>query len=209
VLDPAGERQRIAVAHLRGCPACRRRVASLRGLAVVLPPVLTFPGAGKAGLAALVAGGHGAAAPAPLGASAAAGSGAAGGGWAVGGSGLAAKLAAGCLLVLGVGAGCAVLGRSAHRGGHSSPPAWRNTAGLPPRIEPGAVPRSAGPVPVRPRPASETPRPAGQQREFTPEQPPPSAPSARVARTATDRSRATGVTPSAGANAAEHEFAPG
>src|SRR5579871_958254 len=53
VLDPDGERYRIAAAHLDDCPACRRHVASLRGLAVALPPVLTLPGAGKAGLAAL------------------------------------------------------------------------------------------------------------------------------------------------------------
>ena len=103
VLDPEGERHRIALAHLRDCPACRRHVAALRGLAAALPPVLTLPGAGKAALAALAAGGaHGggagfatatgapSAAPgaplgAPLGASAAAGGGAAGGGWALGG----------------------------------------------------------------------------------------------------------------------------
>jgi DNA-directed RNA polymerase specialized sigma24 family protein len=37
VLDPAGERHTLAVAHCRECPACRAHVASLRGLAAVLP----------------------------------------------------------------------------------------------------------------------------------------------------------------------------
>ena len=37
VLDPQGERHALAVAHCRECPACRAHVASLRGLASVLP----------------------------------------------------------------------------------------------------------------------------------------------------------------------------
>ena len=37
ILDPAGERHALAVAHCRECPACRAYVASLRGLASVLP----------------------------------------------------------------------------------------------------------------------------------------------------------------------------
>ncbi len=211
VLDPAGERHRIAVAHLRGCPACRRHVASLRGLAVALPPVLTLPGAGKAGLAALVAGGHGAAAPAPLGASAAAGSGAAGGGWALGGSGLAAKLAAGCLLALGVGAGCVTLARSAR------PPSrpWRG-AGAASCHDPPATDRAVAPPPRARRSAGEAAKrlrqapTAAPQREFTPEQPPVSARApARVARAAAAAAgdgRGTGDERGRGA---EREFAPG
>ncbi len=39
VLDPDGERHALAVAHTRDCPACRARVALLRGLASVLPPL--------------------------------------------------------------------------------------------------------------------------------------------------------------------------
>jgi hypothetical protein len=47
VLDPAGERHALAVAHCRECPACRAHVASLRGLASVLPlPLLPPPTAG-------------------------------------------------------------------------------------------------------------------------------------------------------------------
>ena len=37
ILDPEGERYRLAMAHRRECPACRAYVLSLRGLAAVLP----------------------------------------------------------------------------------------------------------------------------------------------------------------------------
>src|SRR5205807_7521463 len=40
VLDPQGERYRIARVHREQCPACRAYVSSLRGLAAALPPVL-------------------------------------------------------------------------------------------------------------------------------------------------------------------------
>jgi RNA polymerase sigma factor (sigma-70 family) len=39
MLDPEGERHRVALAHRESCPACRAYVLSLRGLAAVLPPV--------------------------------------------------------------------------------------------------------------------------------------------------------------------------
>lgn len=39
ILAPDGERHALAVAHTRECPACRARVAALRGLASVLPPL--------------------------------------------------------------------------------------------------------------------------------------------------------------------------
>lgn len=147
VLDPHGERHRLAAAHSAECPACRAYVASLRGLAAVLPPVL-LPGglaasllacAGAGARAGVGAGAGGAAATSTsagtsagagaagagsgagaggaagvLTASGAAGAGgAAGGGWLLGAGPLGAKLAAGCLLALSLGAGC-VLG--AHHG---------------------------------------------------------------------------------------------
>ena len=40
ILDPDGERYRLALAHRGECPACRAYVVSLRGLAAALPPVL-------------------------------------------------------------------------------------------------------------------------------------------------------------------------
>jgi DNA-directed RNA polymerase specialized sigma24 family protein len=39
ILDPSGERYRLARLHQRECPACRAYVRSLRGLAAVLPPL--------------------------------------------------------------------------------------------------------------------------------------------------------------------------
>jgi predicted DNA-binding protein (UPF0251 family) len=130
MLDPQGDRYRLAHSHSEACPACRAYVLSLRGLAVVLPPApaLLHPllaggtagaasgaltGSGAAGAGGAGASGSAGAASAPLGAgglsaSGAAGAGAAGGGWWLAG-GAGAKLAAGCLLALGLGAGCVAL----------------------------------------------------------------------------------------------------
>jgi DNA-directed RNA polymerase specialized sigma24 family protein len=215
MLDPDGERHRVALAHLRACPACRRRVASLRGLAVALPPVLTLPGAGKLGLAALAAGAsHGtraglapvsAAGSAPLGASAAAG-----GGWALGGGGLAAKLAAGCLLALGVGAGCVALERA---GGDRSGRAVPDTRRLAPirggAASGGGVPPDARGVPApRARAAEPAAHPPAlaQDREFTPEQAPAAAPVRHLASAASAGAPAPPSPTDAGA--AEREFGP-
>jgi DNA-directed RNA polymerase specialized sigma24 family protein len=107
ILDPDGERHALAVAHCRECPACRAHVASLRGLASVLPPLpllSRFVMAGGAGKTTPVAGGQ-------AGAGVATGSGIAGS--------LTAKLAVTALVVLG--AGYAVLGNRAH-----GSPATRN-----------------------------------------------------------------------------------
>jgi len=133
VLDPHGERYRLAQAHREQCPACRAYVRSLRGLAAVLPPLPALaqwvldsargaPPAGGApahGAGSLhtgltsATGSAGAAAPLPAAAGAGAagtgmGAGAAGGGWLVAG-GAATKLAVGCLLAVGLSAGCAAL----------------------------------------------------------------------------------------------------
>src|SRR5438552_2117706 len=53
ILDPAGERHRLALIHTSACPACRAYVASLRGLAALLPPAPSL-------LPLLLAGGAGA-----------------------------------------------------------------------------------------------------------------------------------------------------
>ena len=61
ILDPEGERYRLAMAHRRECPACRAYVLSLRGLAAVLP-VPFLPGVlGAGALAGLAGAGAGAA----------------------------------------------------------------------------------------------------------------------------------------------------
>jgi DNA-directed RNA polymerase specialized sigma24 family protein len=136
VLEPRGERHRLALAHALGCPACRSYVASLRGLAAVLPPVLAPWGLAAASLVRsgeLAHGGVSAAGAVPpvaagapggggiasgwsgglggvVSTPAAAGAGAAAGGsWLLAGGALGGKLALGCLLALGVGAGCVVI----------------------------------------------------------------------------------------------------
>jgi DNA-directed RNA polymerase specialized sigma24 family protein len=130
ILDPAGERYQLALMHHGQCPACRAYVTSLRGLAAALPPVLLPWGIGAAALVRAGQGLHGGAAAGGAGGGAAGGGagaagggagavaasgaagagGAAGGGWLMGAGPLGAKLAVGCLLALGVGAGCVALG---------------------------------------------------------------------------------------------------
>lgn len=100
ILDPHGERYELAVAHQRECPACRRYVRSLRGLAAVLPPpLMSLRIAGGAGTGV----GTGAGAAGGL----ASGSAAGGGAWPLAGPVLA-KLA-GVGAVLGLAAGGALL----------------------------------------------------------------------------------------------------
>jgi DNA-directed RNA polymerase specialized sigma24 family protein len=61
ILDPAGERYRCALAHASACPACRAYVASLRGLAALLPPMPALLGLVLAGARSAKASGLGAA----------------------------------------------------------------------------------------------------------------------------------------------------
>ena len=126
MLDPDGERYRLALIHRSECPACRAYVVSLRGLAAALPPVLLPWGLGAGAL--LRTGAHGGAgagaqasagvggaisAPGAVGVGGAAGAGgAAGGSWLLAGGSLGTKLAVGCVLALGVGAGCVALSES-------------------------------------------------------------------------------------------------
>jgi DNA-directed RNA polymerase specialized sigma24 family protein len=141
ILDPDGERYRLARLHQRECPACRAYVLSLRGLAAVLPPLPppwtmvphTAPAGHSPGAEAGrgVRGGHspgantGAGAKAGAGAgggaaaasAGAAGAGGAGGGWLLGGS-VGTKLVVGCLLALGVG--CVAITTVPHRALHGN-----------------------------------------------------------------------------------------
>jgi DNA-directed RNA polymerase specialized sigma24 family protein len=110
ILDPEGERYRLAMAHKSECPACRAYILSLRGLAAVLP-VPFLPGLLGAGALAGIAGagaGVGSGVGAGSGAGAAgtgAGAGAAGAGaGAQVGSGIGALSASGAA---GAGAGAA------------------------------------------------------------------------------------------------------
>jgi RNA polymerase sigma factor (sigma-70 family) len=128
ILDPHGERHELARAHQRDCPACRAYVLSLRGLASVLPlPPLPFAlglglaagagagatgagaGSGAASAGAGAGGGAaGAGGTAGVATAGAAGTAGASGGWLLAG-GIGAKLAVGCALAVGLGAGCVAL----------------------------------------------------------------------------------------------------
>ena len=139
ILDPAGERYRLALAHQQrvpGLPRLRRLAARpRRGAAAGAPArgarrrALARVGGRRArrgGCRRRLRGGHAArerCAAAGAGAQAGPGiggacrprraprgvGGAAGGGWLLAGGGIGAKLAVGCLLALGVGAGCVAL----------------------------------------------------------------------------------------------------
>lgn len=105
ILDPAGERYALALAHQRECPACRMHVLSLRGLAAVLPlPLPALP----AVLGMTLATGGAAAGGASVGGGASAGVGAGGvgtGGVGTGGAGVGSAGAAGAGVGAGGGAG--------------------------------------------------------------------------------------------------------
>jgi DNA-directed RNA polymerase specialized sigma24 family protein len=134
VLDPEGDRHALAVAHCRACPACRAYVASLRGLASVLPLPLLSPfglgGAGGAATSASGAGGSGAGVSgvaaggvAPVTRIASTGlrlGGIAGrGGWSGLGGSLTAKLAVTAVMLAGAGYG--LLGSRAHGSSGEAP----------------------------------------------------------------------------------------
>jgi hypothetical protein len=169
VLDSDGERYQLALAHRRECPACRRYVLSLRGLAAVLPP-LGLPWGVGAGAGAAAGTGAGAGASAGMGGGAGAGGGTGGGAGAGGGVGSGAgvsggvgagtgasagagtgagvglgtgvggaKLAVGCLLALGVG--CAAVVGLPHR----TRGAVRSPRARPGALVAGARPAGAGP----------------------------------------------------------------
>jgi RNA polymerase sigma factor (sigma-70 family) len=122
ILDPRGERYRLARLHQRECPACRAYVLSLRGLAAVLPPLPLPWGLGFGAPPTHAPPTHAAtgasAGTGTISASGAAGAGgAAGGGWLVGGS-VGAKLAVSCVLALSVG--CVALTVAPHHAAASN-----------------------------------------------------------------------------------------
>jgi hypothetical protein len=148
VLDPEGERYRLAVSHHSQCSACRAYVLSLRGLAAALPlPPLPLSltaaltaaaraggiggraggiGGRAAGTGATGVGARAAGAGAEAAGPGLAGAGGAGGGWLVAGG--AAKFAVGCAVAVGIGAGCVALsvGPLTPRRGHHTRAAARS-----------------------------------------------------------------------------------
>jgi RNA polymerase sigma factor (sigma-70 family) len=201
ILDPDGERHRLAVLHRETCPACSAYVVSLRGLAAALPPVLLPWGVGAGALAGLgtgaqvgtgAAGGGGVAGGAGVatgsgGLAVGAGGAAGAGGWVVAGGSVTAKFALGCALALGLGAGCVALG--GHGGAADRHQRRPGSAGASVRVPPaerrwsirtplGAVTDSRAArlgVAQRSRAGSSTPPSETASREFGPEQPAPRA----------------------------------
>jgi RNA polymerase sigma factor (sigma-70 family) len=236
MLDPQGDRYRLAVMHGSQCSACRAYVVSLRGLAAALPPVLLTPVLGGAGFALAGAGlrgglraaGGGVGAGTGGASTGAGGAGAvAGGGWMLAGGPLTAKLAVGCLLAVGVGAGCVALRGATD---HPEAPLLRHepaVLGAHPGLA-GAWPRIVGAQGADL--ASLKRRSAGAAaagwagREFGPEhglspagrpaaglaaQRMPSARSASAYAPASGAGQRSASRPAAGASAAQREFAPG
>ena len=111
ILDPSGERYTLALAHQRECPACRRYVLCLRGLAAALPPIaLPWALVGVGGAAAGASAGMGAGARAASGGAGAgtqAGAGAGAGAQAGAGAGVSGLSASGAAGVGGVAGGAA------------------------------------------------------------------------------------------------------
>ncbi len=139
VLDPDGARHARAMSHCRECPACRAYVASLRGLAAVLPPLPLLSRlllTGRTGAAPTSPGGG-------AGTSTVAGTNV---GWSGVAGSLTTKLAVTGLIALG--GGYAVLGS----GAHGSPAARHATpAQLPAGKQSSLAPRSRQNAPVQRR----------------------------------------------------------
>lgn len=141
VLDPDGERYALALAHQRECPACRAHVLSLRGLAVVLPP-LPLPfllGAGMAAGAGATAGGVGAGAGAGSGAAGAGGSAAGAGTTGGAGAGAGVGGAAGAGTATGVGAVAGVSGAGVGVAGAGAGSGWLMAGGLGAKLAVGCL----------------------------------------------------------------------
>ncbi len=253
ILDPRGERHRLAMLHRDACPACRAYVLSLRGLAATVPPAPALlhwalgagavtgggvgSGVGSGGaVGAGSSGSLGGLGGGALTATGTAGAGVAGGGWWFAGP-LGAKLAVGCVLALGVGAGCVALqGQS----GHARPSQHRSRAARAARAQAarsvaaaaatvsGSVRAGAGAPALTGAASSPTASTASTRvnREFGPEQPgraagaaaatpsaKASAPTATVASSHAQSAAASANRASAGSTsgvpAAQREFAPG
>jgi RNA polymerase sigma factor (sigma-70 family) len=213
ILDPDGERFRLALIHVSNCPGCRAYVVSLRGMAATLPPVLLPSGMGAAAVA--LAGGGANAGGGTVAGVGSMSAGGAGGGWALATGPLGAKLAVGCALALGLGAGCAALGVDL-----KLPSASRKRS--PPNLGPPVLPGEWGPgyrmtvgqrgsrssAPAgraRQRSASPVPlRAGGAEREFGPQ---PRGPA--LAAPSRGRAAGRGPSPMPLSAAADREFAPG
>jgi DNA-directed RNA polymerase specialized sigma24 family protein len=160
ILDSRGERYRLALAHQRECPACRRYVLCLRGLAAALPPIaLPWRLLGAGGAAAGVGAGApavGAGAGAGVGTGAGAGTGTGvGAGAGAGGVGTGAGVATGGLSAAGA-AGVGGMAGGAAGGGWllaGGSVGAKLAVGCLLALSVGCVALTAGPVTLQRRPA--------------------------------------------------------
>jgi RNA polymerase sigma factor (sigma-70 family) len=147
ILDPAGERYQLAMAHKSECPACRAYILSLRGLAAVLP-VPFLPGvlgagalAGIAGAGAGVGSGVGAGSGAGAGAAGAAGAGAGTGAGTAGaaGAGTGATAGAGAGAQVGSGIGALSASGAAGAGAGAASGGWLLAGGVGAKLAVGCL----------------------------------------------------------------------
>jgi DNA-directed RNA polymerase specialized sigma24 family protein len=137
ILDPEGERYRLAMAHRRECPACRAYVLSLRGLASVLP-VPFLPGVlGAGALAGLAGAGVGAGSGAGAGAGAV-GAGA-GAGTGAGSSAVGAGAGAGAGAQVGSGIGALSASGAAGAGAGAASGGWLLAGGVGAKLAVGCL----------------------------------------------------------------------
>lgn len=222
VLEPGGERHRLAVMHSEDCPGCRAYVASLRGLAVALPPA-ALPTGVLGGLLHATAGRLAGAIRG--GAPSSSGGGSTGGGWALAG-GAPAKLVAGSVLAVGVGAGCAAIGIAGHGAAKvrhrvsAAPSAVVRAAAAPASVVPARREGTARTPVSRSTPTKGPTATVAAAREFGPERGAVAAPaSATAGARATSASTPSQTAPtspspapagsSTSADGAAREFSPG
>jgi len=155
VLDPEGERHRLAVAHLKTCSGCRAYVLRTRGIAAVVPPILLPWAVIKLPIAGLLAGANGAHASAAGGSGAASGGG--GGGASSssssggGGVGAAAVAAMAVVAAGAVAAGLVATGTIDVGGDDPKPPSVSARPATP------AKPAAAAPAPAKAKPSAAAP----------------------------------------------------
>jgi DNA-directed RNA polymerase specialized sigma24 family protein len=137
ILDPEGERYRLAMAHKSECPACRAYILSLRGLAAVLP-VPFLPGVLGAGALAGMAG-AGAGVGSGVGAGSGAGAGAAGAGTGVGAGAAGAGAGAGTGAQVGSGIGALSASGAAGAGAGAAGGGWLLAGGVGAKLAVGCL----------------------------------------------------------------------
>jgi DNA-directed RNA polymerase specialized sigma24 family protein len=169
VLDPDGERWKLASDHLRECPGCRRYVRGLRGVGAVAPPVglpialLALLGGGAAGGAAAASSAAGGGA----GGGGGSGAGAAGGGAASSGSGIGAAGAAVAATAVVAAAGLGVFAVVRDDDKQQSPPPQRAVPAAPASATP-SQPAASSPSRAKAKPKKAKEKASAQSGDESP-----------------------------------------